>query len=85
MVAHSISVMVLQARGGRRVLQSDPADARNAFGVIEETGQQDGSGSGYGLIGMRERVSVYGELQAGRQPGGGYALRFRLPLGSARP
>jgi signal transduction histidine kinase len=190
-VAHSISVMVLQARGGRRVLESDPADARDAFATIERIGQQalnemrrllgmlrssdealtldpqpslrqldrlveqvqaaglpvqvavegeprelppgvdlsayrivqealtnalrhagpararvllryraddleleivddgagtgDGVGSGYGLIGMRERVSVYGgELQAGRQPGGGYSLRVRLPLGSAR-
>jgi signal transduction histidine kinase len=190
-VAHSISVMVLQARGGRRVLESEPADARDAFAVIESTGQQaldemrrlvgmlrsgeeslplapqpslkelgslveqvraaglpvdvavegeprdlppgvdlsafrivqealtnalkhagpararvvlryladefeleisddgpgtdDDSGPGYGLVGMRERVSVYGgELQAGRQPGGGYALRVRLPLGSAR-
>jgi signal transduction histidine kinase len=190
-VAHSISVMVLQARGGRRVLDSDPADARDAFGVIEWTGQQaldemrrlvgmlrsgdetlplapqpslrglgtlveqvqaaglpvqvvvegeprelppgidltafriaqealtnalthagpararvvlryhtddleleisddgpgtgDGSGLGYGLVGMRERVSVYGgELQAGRQPGGGYTLRVRLPLRSVR-
>jgi hypothetical protein len=25
-VAHSISVMVLQARGGRRVLESEPAE-----------------------------------------------------------
>jgi signal transduction histidine kinase len=190
-VAHSISVMVLQARGGRRVLDSDPADARDAFGVIEWTGQQaldemrrlvgmlrsgdeplplapqpsvkelgtlveqvgaaglpvqlaiegeprdlppgvdlsafrivqealtntlrhagpaharvvlryrtdeleieisddgpgtgEGPGPGYGLVGMRERVSVYGgELQAGSRPGGGYALRVRLPLGSAR-
>jgi signal transduction histidine kinase len=190
-VAHSISVIVLQARGGRRVLQTDPADAREAFAIIERTGHQaleelrrllgmlrksdeelalapqpslseldrlveqvraaglpvqvavegeprelppgvdlsayrivqealtnalkhagpaharvllryraddleleiaddgpgtgDGSGSGHGLIGMRERVSVYGgELQAGRRPGGGYALRARLPLGSAR-
>jgi signal transduction histidine kinase len=39
-VAHSISVMVLQARGGRRVLETDPADARDAFGTIERTGQQ---------------------------------------------
>jgi len=190
-VAHSISVMVLQARGGRRVLESEPTDAREAFAVIESTGQQaldemrrlvgmlrsgektlplapqpslkevgmlveqvraaglpvqldiegeprdlppgvdlsafrivqealtnalthagpararvvlryradeleleisddgtgdgSGSGSGYGLVGMRERVSVYGgELQAGRQPGGGYALRVRLPFRSAR-
>ena len=40
MVAHSISVMVLQARGGRRVLESEPDDAREAFAVIESTGQQ---------------------------------------------
>jgi signal transduction histidine kinase len=39
-VAHSISVMVLQARGGRRVLESEPTDAREAFAVIESTGQQ---------------------------------------------
>jgi signal transduction histidine kinase len=189
-VAHAISVMVIQARGGRRVFESEPADAREAFAVIESTGQQaldemrrlvgmlrsgeetlplapqpslkelgtlveqvraaglpvqlavegeprdlppgvdlsafrivqealtnalthagpararvvlryladeleleisddgpgtgDDVGSGYGLVGMRERVSVYGgELQAGRQPGGGYALRVRLPLRSA--
>src|SRR6266511_3563053 len=48
-------------------------------------GSGDGSGSGYGLVGMRERVEVYGgELRAGRQPGGGYALRVRLPFRSAR-
>ena len=190
-VAHAISVMILQARGGRRVLESDPADARQAFGNVERTGQQaldemrrllgllrssddelalapqpglkelrglveqvetaglpvqvvvegeprelppgvdlsafrivqealtnalrhagpaharvllrygadvleieitddgpgtgGGSGPGHGLIGLRERVSVYGgELQAGPRSGGGYVLRVRLPLGSAR-
>ena len=190
-VAHAISVIVLQARGGRRVIADDPREAREAFSVIEATGHQaldemrrllgmlrasdeelalapqpsldqldalleqvraaglpveltvegapaelppgvdlsayrivqealtnalkhagpaqarvtvrygegeleleiaddgtgsgDGKGSGHGLIGMRERVSVYGgELHAGHRPGGGYALRARLPLGSAR-
>jgi signal transduction histidine kinase len=39
-VAHAVSVIVLQARGGRRVLDEDPGDARQAFDAIEETGKQ---------------------------------------------
>jgi signal transduction histidine kinase len=36
-VAHAISVIVLQSRGGRRVLDDDPAAAREAFDNIERT------------------------------------------------
>jgi signal transduction histidine kinase len=40
-------------------------------------------GAGYGLAGLRERVSVYGgELDSGRRAAGGYEVRARLPLGA---
>jgi len=42
--------------------------------------------SGHGLIGVRERVKIYGgEMTAGRVNGGGFVLSTRLPLGGDRP
>ncbi|WP_433294723.1 sensor histidine kinase [Actinoplanes sp. CA-030573] len=38
-VAHAISVIVLQARGGRRMLAVDPAESRTAFDAIEQLGE----------------------------------------------
>jgi len=41
----------------------------------------NGDGTGHGLIGMRERVSLYGgELQTGPGEHGGFEIRARIPL-----
>lgn len=39
------------------------------------------NGHGHGLVGIRERVKIYGgEMTAGRAGGGGFVLRTSLPL-----
>jgi signal transduction histidine kinase len=47
-------------------------------------GSRDGlaaAGAGHGLIGMRERVNVFGgTISAGRADGGGWTVHARLPL-----
>jgi signal transduction histidine kinase len=44
-------------------------------------GTASGHGTGHGLVGMRERVAMFGgELEAAFQNGGGFAVRARLPV-----
>jgi signal transduction histidine kinase len=50
-VAHAISVIVLQAKGGRRVLERDPAQARAAFDAIANAG-------GEALVEMRHLLEM---------------------------
>ena len=43
-------------------------------------------GQGHGLVGVRERVKIFGgEMSAGRLADGGFVLSTRLPLGGEGP
>jgi signal transduction histidine kinase len=54
------------------ILDRGPGPARERMG---------GGGDGHGLVGMRERVRLYGgELETGRRRGGGFRIRAKLPL-----
>jgi signal transduction histidine kinase len=60
---------------------------RYATGQVEVEVVDDGRGAngrgngGHGLLGMRERVSIYGgDLDVGPRTEGGFRLRARLPV-----
>jgi signal transduction histidine kinase len=45
------------------------------------TGPATANGHGHGLVGIRERVTIYGgEMTAGTAPAGGFVLNARLPV-----
>jgi signal transduction histidine kinase len=49
-------------------------------------GSATSDGLGHGLVGVRERVKIYGgEMTAGTATGGGFLLSTRLPLGQDQP
>jgi signal transduction histidine kinase len=68
----SVSVII-----GARELELEVLDT----GTGAVPGLENRDGAGHGLIGMRQRVALYGgELHAGPRGGGGFEVRARIPL-----
>jgi signal transduction histidine kinase len=62
MVAHSIGIIAIQAGVGRRVIETQPAEARNALTAIEATSRET-------LAGLRQMLGVLRRAEPG--PGRG--------------
>ncbi len=61
------------------VLTSGPSVLTGGSGA--GAAEANGSGAGRGLLGLRQRVSVYGgDLDARRRLGGGFRVRARIPV-----
>jgi signal transduction histidine kinase len=88
-VQEALTNTLKHARGARAtvIVRYEPGDV-----VLEVLDNGAGAGSngtaldsgGHGLVGMRERVALYGgKLECGRRSGGGFAVRARLPVAGA--
>jgi signal transduction histidine kinase len=81
---------VIQEALTNALRHAGPAHARVVLryldGELEVIVEDDGRGgpaepgAGHGLIGMRERVAMFGgTLETGARPGGGFAVRATIP------
>ena len=79
---------VLKHARARRVDIRVRYTGRSLALIVRDDGPGDGgnpaTSSGHGLIGMRERVALFGgSLRASRVPTGGFVVLARLPIGPA--
>jgi len=79
-------VRVLVRYGGQDLCLEVRDDGPGTGAPAGRDGSAGGNGeTGHGLIGMRERVHLFGgELTAGPGPHGGFTVAARLPIGGAR-
>ena len=70
------------ARASQAEVTVDYAPGQLQIEVRDDgVGPESSDGLGHGLVGMRERVKIYGgEMTAGPAPSGGFLLSARLPI-----
>jgi signal transduction histidine kinase len=81
-----LTVEIVDAGEGGRVPAAAVKGTGKAGGGERPAAGLSGDGGGHGLIGMRERVSMYGgELTAGPGPERGFRVAARLPVEDGTP
>jgi signal transduction histidine kinase len=72
----------VRVRYGTQALEVQVSD--DGRGTVDPNGRAEVDG--HGLIGMRERVALFGgRLEVGTRPGGGFLVAARLPLDGGEP
>jgi signal transduction histidine kinase len=95
-IQESLTNAVKHGGPGRAVVLVRYGDHDLELRVWDEGRPEDGNGSppqgrsrtepGRGLLGMRERVRLFGgELRAGPEPDGSFTVTARIPMGSVGP
>ena len=83
-VQEALTNVIKHAGPARCDVQIEITGGQVAVGVTDDGHPRPitpGRADGHGLIGMRERVSLYGgEFTAGPRPGGGFEVCVRLPV-----
>lgn len=88
LVQESVTNVVRHSGADACTVTVDQRDPEAVALTVEDPGpapgrerERPGGGTGYGLVGMRERVGLlHGEFAAGPRPGGGFRVTARLPL-----
>jgi signal transduction histidine kinase len=86
-VQEGLTNTLKHARASQAVVTVDYGPGELQIEVRDDgEGGSTSDGLGHGLVGVRERVKIYGgEMSAGTAPEGGFVLRVGLPLGDDRP
>jgi len=82
-VQEALTNVLKHARGAQAGVTVRYTDTALELEVVDNGSGGGGGGAGNGLVGMQERVAMYGgQLEMGRRHEGGWVLRARLPVGS---
>ncbi|MBB4964975.1 sensor histidine kinase [Saccharothrix violaceirubra] len=80
-VQESVTNVVKHAAPARCSVRVAVTDDEVGIEVVDDGTRAARAGGGHGLMGMRERVAMYGgDFEADRRPAGGFAVKARIPL-----